>query len=640
MNARWQEIIQLFLAANEPLTGAQLSSDLQVSPKTVRNDIKQLNRFLQNSDAKIASFRGIGYQLETSDESSFQQFFLGQLAEAKEATPEEPDRRVEFLMERLLLDADYVKIEDLAEELYISRSTLQSDLKIVRKILGNYQLSLDQRPNYGIKVIGEETNIRFCISEFIFNHQPSFIEMIDEWQEILPKPDLDLIRNCILSSLRKHNLIISDISLQNLITHLAIAYKRIQSSNEVKKVPEDLHQMKGAKEFTVAKEIVQEVEAGLDVSFSDNEVKYLALHLQGTKLNVPDDAINQGVSVIDKQLYRLVKNMVKRIDEQYHFNLANDEELLLHLSLHLKPAINRHKYGMNIRNPLLEEIKTKYPLSFEAALAAAEVLDEQLQIQVNEHEIGYLALHIELAQERAKKTTARSSRCLIVCASGLGSAQLLLYKLKDKFGDNLEIVATTEYYNLNAKSVEHVDFIVSTIPIRKDLPVPVVLVSTILGNSDVEKIDRMMTKDKQLIDKYLVEAYTFFNRDFQTPEEVIDFLSNQLLRDGLVPDNYLTSVLERESYAPTSFGNLVAIPHPLEPMTDKTFWSIVTLEKAIQWDDKLVQIVFLLNIDKAKKEDVKPMFQALAKLVDNRKILLQLIECQSFAQLKQLLNSI
>ncbi|MBU5266727.1 helix-turn-helix domain-containing protein [Virgibacillus proomii] len=79
-------------------------------------------------------------------------------------------------MKRLLFHLDYIKIEDLLAELFVSRSTLQSDLKTVRNILQYYGLSIEHKPNYGMKVIGKEVSIRFCISEYIFNQQPIMME--------------------------------------------------------------------------------------------------------------------------------------------------------------------------------------------------------------------------------------------------------------------------------------------------------------------------------------------------------------------------------------------------------------------------------------------------------------------------------
>ncbi|WP_053218298.1 BglG family transcription antiterminator [Virgibacillus senegalensis] len=640
MNGRGRELLELFLASNEPVTCAELSAGLQVSEKTVRNEIKALNQLLSQRNMCIESQRGIGYQLHVKDEASFQQFFQEYIQTENKLPPDDPETRIVYVMEKLLFHSGYVKMETLAEELYISRSTLQNDLKHVRSILETYELAVDQRPGYGIKVIGKETNIRFCISEYLFNQKPSFIEASGNWRDILPSEHLEHIRTAILTSLRKHSIMISDIGLQNLITHIAISCKRIQSENQVEMNEMQWEEMRSLQEYEVAREIMELVEEGLLVNFPEQEVMYLTLHLQGTKRSKPDKRIAEEAVAIDPELVQVVKRMVKKIDELYSFRLADDEELLLHMCLHLRPAINRHKYQMNIRNPLLEDIKKNYPLSFEAALAGADELQKLLGIRVNEHEVGYLALHLEAAQERAKRRASRVSRCLIVCATGLGSAQLLLYKLEDRFGADLEIVGTTEYYSLEEQKLEDIDFIVTTIPIDRRMPVPVVLVRTILGDSDVTKIRCLLEKEKNLVECYMVETYTFLHRDFASPEEVIRFLSRRLAADGIVGDGYMESVLERESYAPTSFGNLVAIPHPLEPMTDNTFWSIVTLKKPIVWADKLVQIVFLLNIDREKKQEAKPMFQALVRLVDNEKLLLQLLDCSSYKEFLQTITKV
>ena len=73
---------------------------------------------------------------------------------------------------------------------------------------------------------------------------------------------------------------------------------------------------------------------------------------------------------------------------------------------------------------MLSAIKENYPLAFEAGVIAGIVIKEQTGIDIHENEIGYLALHFGAAIER-RKTERPPKRCLIVCASGAGSAQLL-----------------------------------------------------------------------------------------------------------------------------------------------------------------------------------------------------------------------
>src|SRR5699024_10728226 len=83
--------------------------------------------------------------------------------------------------------------------------------------------------------------------------------------------------------------------------------------------------------------------------------------------------------------------------------------------------------GMNIRNPMLADIKKNYPLAFEAGIIASLAIEKHTGTKIDENEVGYLALHIGAAIER-RKLKSGPKRCLIVCASGLGTAQLIFYK--------------------------------------------------------------------------------------------------------------------------------------------------------------------------------------------------------------------
>ena len=78
----------------------------------------------------------------------------------------------------------------------------------------------------------------------------------------------------------------------------------------------------------------------------------------------------------------------------------------------------------------------------------------------------------------------------------------------------------------------------------------------------------------------------FTKRAFQTKEEVIHFLTQKVIDMGLAPAELTQSVMEREASAPTSFGHYTAIPHPMTPLTEETFWAICTLEKPIIWGEK------------------------------------------------------
>ncbi|MDN6599578.1 MAG: PTS sugar transporter subunit IIA [Tetragenococcus koreensis] len=139
----------------------------------------------------------------------------------------------------------------------------------------------------------------------------------------------------------------------------------------------------------------------------------------------------------------------------------------------------------------------------------------------------------------------------------------------------------------------------------------------------------------------MLKNFTYLKMDFSTKEEIIQFLGKELLNAGLVNEHFVDYVLERERYSTTSFGNLVAVPHPMDPQVDETFWSVVTLKSPIQWGDKLVQFVCLLNISEQNQmEDSKPMYDVLMKLLDNRLLVQKILQCNTYAELKNTLKKV
>src|SRR5699024_10895023 len=191
------------------------------------------------------------------------------------------------------------------------------------------------------------------------------------------------------------------------------------------------------------------VEEKLEVNFPQDEIAYITIHLLGTKMlnqtNAGEEAVEQ---VLDNEMNQLVMLALDKIEEESNLDIKYDQELIMGLGLHLKPAINRYKYAMNFRNPMLADIKKTYPLALAAGVIEVLAIEAKTEIEINENEIGYLALHIGAAIER-RKYQSGPKRCLIVCASGLGTAQLIYYRLKAKFAQDLNVVETTEYYKLH-----------------------------------------------------------------------------------------------------------------------------------------------------------------------------------------------
>ncbi|MEH7109030.1 BglG family transcription antiterminator [Bacillus sp. JJ1764] len=634
LNGRQTVIIRELMKADSPVTSDYLAKVLDVTSRTVRNDIKELEANVKEIGASIKSIRGTGYQLFIHDEQLFRHFLqdiVGHDQDHSGKIPTLPEERVHYIVKRLLL-TEYIKLDDLAEELYISRSTLQNDFKEAKEIFKRYGIKVEKRPNFGLRLIGSEFKLRLCIADYAFADIESEFDMILKDNPVFAGVDLNGIKSIILTHIGNHQIVLSDIGLTNLIIHIAIAYNRIKSEKYVTLYNNELADLKTTEQYEVAKEIVHDLEIELHIRFPEQEIAYITIHLLGTKMITALHLNDQEVqSFIEEQIYDVAKVVLETIDQELHLNIKDDQELFLSICLHLKPAIHRTQYGINLPNPLLEEIKTNYPAAFQASVIAGMVLKKLLDIEINENEMGYLALHLGAAIEN-RKNMDQPKKCMIVCASGVGSARLLATKIEAKFGSRIEIVGTTEFYKINQIPLNNIDFLISTIPIPMQLPVPVIHVKTILGGGDFEKIEQYLGIEVNQKGNYIRKELVFLRQHLETREDVLHFVVKQLKKLGLVNDLFLKSVLEREELSPTSYGNFVAIPHPLTPQTDSTFWAICTLQKPIDWGGKRVQFICLLSVEKNSSGDLQKMYDLLINIIDNGQVVQQLLKCKTYQE--------
>ncbi|ENH98020.1 BigG family transcription antiterminator [Gracilibacillus halophilus YIM-C55.5] len=635
MNTRLRHILRELLAETGPVSSRYLAKVNQVTSRTTRSDMKQLNDFLSENGGAIQTVMGKGYQLEITNDHHFRSMLSTIFHQDKLSTnhlPRHPEERIVYIMKRLLLQDDYVKLESIADEIYISKSTIQNDMKEVRKRLQTYQLSLEARPNHGLKVTGDELNIRFCMAEYIFDRKEPIIEVDSE---VISSEDMNAISKIVLDQIHKHRMTLSDIAVNNLAIHMLIAYYRVKSGKHVNFYQKDLLELTDQTEYTVAKEMVHEVESTYQITFPTSETAYVAMHLLGTRMITQSS--DQVEHMMDPAIVEVIRHALQKVEEKLNLHIAEDQELFMALYLHIKPAIHRFKYGMNIRNPMLEDIKQSYPLAYEAAIVASLAIEKQTSITIDENEMGYVAIHIGSALERRKLVT-RSKKCLIVCASGLGTSQLIYYKLQSQFGQSLDIVGATEYYLLHQFDLGEIDFIISSIPIEEKQVPPVIEVNAILTHQDFRKIESHLLQENQEIEQYFDKELTFLRQQLTSMDDVLHFLNEKLEEKKLVDPGFLEAIHEREEVAPTAYGNLVAIPHPITPKTRTTFLTICTLKQPIMWMGKPVQLVCLLCVAKNSREDLQNMYNMLGKVIESRSIVQQMVKATDYADIRKILQ--
>ncbi|WNB92609.1 BglG family transcription antiterminator [Bacillus sp. NEB1478] len=647
LNNRLKEIMKELLMNHEPVTSAYFSRLLGVTSRTVRNDITVLNQELNKIGVKIDAQRGVGYFIEPKPDQEIRElieelFGINEISQKK--LPVLPEERVLYILKSIVMADDFITIEQIANELYVSKSTVDNDLKQVEKLLSEFNVSLFKKPNYGIKLVGNEMNIRFCLSACLsdFKNEPSQFHDENDSNHFVEGIDIDLITSITKEHLKELPFNIADLPLNNLIMHIAIGIQRIKKGKNIELESLDLNHLQNQKEYDTAYRIVASLEEAFCIKFPSGETGYITIHLMGAKRFQDGQLLKDDfIELIGESNHELITDILIEINSVYELDLKGDKEFIYGLGLHLRSAMNRMKYKMNLRNPMLKEIKASYPFSFELAIAASNIIQQKSDVMINEDEIGYIAVHLAAAIERMKNKKKRKvRRVAVVCASGLGTAKLLAASIENKF-PGITIVGTYPSYSIKDIKQDDVDLILSTIPISEERAIPILEINALLTEEDVSKVNDYISneylgeeKEKTFeeISKLFNEELFFTAIDKKEPISVIQTMAKSLESKGYVDETYLDSVLEREEISSTSIGNFVAIPHPLNPNAYDSCIAIGLLKKPIKWGEHQVQFVLLLALNEKDKEKFNLLFTRLWDLVQDKKLVAELCNTSDFTE--------
>ena len=606
---RQRKILAILKEHKYNVTSSEIARLVGVSSRTIRTEIKNIMLNLQEDIAKINVSTRKGYSLDILNKDEFTKLLEDNISKTLDSKA-----RIKYIIERLLSNSlanQSIKQQDLADELYISLSTLKVNLKEVKEKLKKYNLDIINYKNQGMQIKGDEARIRYCISEYVFNNSD-----INFYQRLFSGYDLSIINNIIIKVISSYELVLTDTSLKNLLIHVLIAIKRANKEHNVMYTLRESREIEKHREFMIATAIFEEIYHQLNIDVATSEIYYLAQHLIASKkyTNVNDETNNY--------INQLVIDMLERVNNIVGINFLNDENLIKWLKVHLEVVIPRIRFQMNIRNEILDVIKNEYPLAFQIGVVASKVIEEKEHITVNENEIGYIAIHFGAALTRMDiKANKIAKSAIIVCGGGIGTAVLLKAKLNEHFRDLINVVKTIPGYQLKQRDIDSVDLIFSTIPLEQlqkksiDNENKIIYIKNLLNNEEIDVIQHKFftTSDisKTSVERFFRRDCFITNKQFMTKEDILHFLTHKLENKGLIDNKTTMSIFEREKASPTEIGNLVAIPHPMVNNTAISSISVMVLNKPIIWVEHHVQVIFLISIAKSEFYLWEPIFLKL-----------------------------
>lgn len=621
-----QRLAQLFdLLQNETLPQDELAQRLSVSTRTVRADITALNALLAGNGAQFILSRGNGYQLKIDDPARYQQ--LQDSHPRMLRIPRTGPERVHYLVVRFLTSAFSLKLEDLADEWFVSRATLQSDMAEVREWFHRYRLTLETRPRHGMKLFGSEMAIRACLTDLLWQlaQQDSLNPLVTEVALNAGVPEQ--LAAVLHETFTRHHIRLTDEGELFLRLYGAVTVRRI---SEGYPLPEFNAEEVAENVRDAARDIASAIARLADKTLSTAEETWLGVHIAARQVQeISPSAINAD----DEEA--LVNYILRYINTHFNYNLLDDSQLHADLLTHIKTMITRVRYQIMIPNPLLDNIKQHYPMAWDMTLAAVSSWGKYTPYVISENEIGFLVLHIGVGLERHYNIGyQRQPRVMLVCDAGNAMVRMIEAVLQRKY-PQIEVTRTLTLREYEQCENINEDFVISTARIAEKAK-PVVLIAPFPTDYQLEQIGKLVLVDRTR--PWMLEKF-FDASHFRVIDRPIDQqtlfreLCGQLQEEGFVDAEFLDSVVEREAIVSTLLGDGIALPHSLGLLAQKTVVYTVLAPHGIQWGDDTAHVIFLLAISKSEYEEAMAIYDIFVTFLRER-AMTRLCGCSDFAGFK------
>nr|WP_281176773.1 BglG family transcription antiterminator [Fervidicola ferrireducens] len=504
-------MLKKLINSKRPLKIAELAGMFQVSKRTVRYDLDAIDNFLKDNNLpQLLRKPKVGVKFDGTLEDEEKLFSLLDQVNFTNYVLSQKER-INFIISELIQQKDYTNINYLADKLSVSRSTVVKDLRKVREWLRSHGLELSAVPRRGLKIAGEEKQLRRAAIELLTENLDiyRFLDVFKETMhfsrenlfdnygaKLFKDIDIKYIEECLKIAEKELDIVFSDAAFSGFVVHLAMAIKRIKLGKDIVMPQEELESLKITKEFAVASNIAKMLEEHYRISIPIEEIGYIAIHLLGSTTARVKDIEDENW--MEYQI--LVQQIISLVSNNMGVDLFQDKQLFDGLLEHLRPTVYRLRHDLSIKNPILDEIKLNYKELFEIVKVSLKPLEVYTQKSIPDEEVGYFVLHFGAALERLKSKDIAKPKILVVCGTGIGTAKLLSSRLQSIF--DIDIVDAVSYRQ--AKEVlkeKKVDLIVSSIPVREEeMGLKVLVVNPLLKEGDIRRLKSYITTVKRQYD--------------------------------------------------------------------------------------------------------------------------------------------
>ncbi len=584
MKDRTIQLFNRFIWSDYPLTLGELSEDFQLSNRTIRNEIKEINVFLNERklpEIKTIRNRGMLLKLEQKERKLLE----GYLDEKDEFDYLNREKRIFDLILAFSLSEQPVFLYQKESEYQISKSTMDEDMRRVRTILLEYGLEVLSIPKQGIILKGSERTIRTMIYDVI-NQTIDSLRFLEGNEVGLSTSEKYLFRYIPKHILKKIDQVYHQTisAREDLYRNQLVMFTAIWLSRYLR---QELIMNSSWEEVEPAQNKLQtfinQLCRILAVRPPSSEINYIIFMLETFNTG----SISNSVEWVQAQLLSI--QLIQFVEQTTKIPFSKKEESLHEgLYRHMAGLISRVKSEIHILNPLKETVKRYYGNIYFAIEKFAPTIEVITKNELSKDEMAFLTIHFSTSVSAINQELTYTYKAVVICNHGTATGRLLAEHLKELF--NIDVLAVLSTGEMELIKKLDVDLIFSTLSLTYPEK-PILVVDPIIKVESRKNIQEFLERNKQF--KRLINNANDSTELFYT---VLDLIKES---GGMISSNIyqqLENTFDK--------NHLKINKRELQPMLKDVLKKsdILLLEKCPDWESAIQRVALPLLSENCIKE--------------------------------------
>lgn len=599
LSLRKRKLLDYLKNTKEYVTSSTLAEYLQVSARTIRNDINEINENLQSFGIQILSKPSVGYLLFCENESSLKK--LNQVS-SNFLSREDRIRHIAFT---LCFSDIPVDLYDLEDEMFISRTTLENDLIAFRKkyVLPEPHIEFFRHKNR-ISFEQEERKRRIILN-LLFSENWNYNDQGNLYYEYqyIDETVIGIITAEIRLCMQQYNIIMDDINIVMIVLAIAIAYSRIKSGHSL--TDENPIPVNDNTIIHAVNDLLNILEEKLDCNYSNLERSDLYLHVYCSRLL---DASKLNFGTIDNYFnpstIEFANSYLRKIKDTYSIDFSDDEDFYITLLQYLR-YLTLPLHFLNSTGTHTDGTRSKMLIEYEIAFLIQDLSLQYTGNYLDYSELMYLAFCISGAME-ARYRNSPKLKTVIMCHMNLPATWNLKQRILNNFNDSIDLIALLPVYMKDNYDFSKIDLVITTANkhITSESNCDTLLISSFFPEKDQQDLralifhkhlNRLYNSELPSIRQLFENAFWHEKIDTAEPFSIIETLSMDFISKEYVSYDYLHQVLRREAIMTFAFQPSIVLLYSLVP-SNQTCLSIATLNHRIKWNSYKIRTVIMAAI--------------------------------------------